>query len=159
MPAAQPAAACLLRHLPFSRYTKWKGGASRVMMGSPQLGRGFLQGTALHLHSLKLTTLKLVAGVDRDSATSHLRVGSRAARNLDAAGSATSSPRLVRGPAIILALQPTQKCGVAATRRSIVRNIVFSLVNYWFSELAASNANVKSVESVSEVRPPYYQRG
>lgn len=89
-------------------------------MGSPQLGRGFLQGTALHLHSLKLTTLELVAGVDRDSATSHLRVGSRAARNLDAAGSATSSPRLVRGPAIILALQPTQKCGVAATRRSIV---------------------------------------
>ena len=122
--------------LPFSRYTKWKGGASRVMMGSPQLGRGFLQGTALHLHSLKLTTLKLVAGVDRDSATSHLRVGSRAARNLDAAGSATSSPRLVRGPAIILALQPTQKCGVAATRRSIVGISFFSTVNYGFSELA-----------------------
>ena len=95
-------------------------------MGSPKLGRGFLQGTALHLHSLKLTTLQLVAGVDRDSATSHLRVGSRAARNLDAAGSATSSPRLVRGPAIILALQPTQKCGVAATRAPLHHaNIVF----------------------------------
>ena len=90
-------------------------------MGSPQLGRGFLQGTALHVHSLKLTTLELVAGVDRDSATSHLRVGSRAARNLDAAGSATSSPRLVRGPAIILALQPTQKCGVAKRRHALPR--------------------------------------
>ena len=119
-------------------------------MGSPQLGRGFLQGTALHLHSLKLTTLELVAGVDRDSATSHLRVGSRAARNLDAAGSATSSPRLVRGPAIILALQPTQKCGVAATRRSIVEYIVFSLVNYWFSELATCRNELENLPGVAE---------